>query len=81
MVPSELTGEVSMGVISISSVLEMGPLYRPGPTRRYSSFVNVAVMFLFHIHQYYSLQYGTMRGLEFVLKLEIALVSIRAQKY
>ena len=22
------------GVISISSVLEMGPLYRPGPTRR-----------------------------------------------
>ena len=33
MVPSELTGEVSMGVISISSVLEKGPLYCPGQTR------------------------------------------------
>jgi hypothetical protein len=35
MVPSELTGEVNMGVISISSVLEMGPLYRPRLTRGY----------------------------------------------
>ena len=36
MVTSELTGEVNRGVISISSVLETGPLYRVGPTRRYT---------------------------------------------